>query len=168
MTWIRRMILTAATAALTLLCNPAVDAWAAPLTPQDVAWMEALILASVPPHVVARPDVSFRGPADAGSGTELTEYVAEANEVMLYHEDPSGCHCLLVHQFLHAIFHQIHSGEAPPAGSVSGDAEAWVMTSMGWRASSNTCRLSPDPHRPVVSLERSASLHAAGSSSGMN
>jgi hypothetical protein len=126
--------------------------------------MEAVILASIPSTLVSRPTVSLRRPAEAGSDTPLAEYLAEANQVYLYRDDPDGCHCLLIHQFLHAIYHQTRDRSGVAGGTE--EVEAWVASKIGWRASSNACRLSPHPHAPALRLERSAALEgAAGSGS---
>lgn len=161
-----RSIPVAVAAALTLLLASATESRAAAVAPYEIAWMEAVILASIPSGLVSRPTVTFRSPAEAGSDSDVAEYLPEMNEVWLFRDEPGGCHCLLIHQFLHAIHHQIRQGEGFLTGDEPEAVEAWVTAKMGWRAGSNACRFSPRPHDPAVQLERSASIEPGAGSRG--
>jgi len=136
--------------ALMMFVGSSADLLAARVTHLDVAWREAVILSGVPENSIVRPAVRWFDATSEAQGYEIAEYLPERNEIVFNHPGVVGSYCLLIHQYLHAIHHQINRVRLARATlSVQDEAEAWVTTRMGWRGRSNACSTIADPHMPL-------------------
>lgn len=97
----------------------------------DAAWQEAVALAAVPAAALACPEVVFEEGTTGRSGHRVAEYVPYVNEVHVYQSGRVPVQRVLVHEFLHAIFHQTQAGSLSLSELVQADpSEPWVQEKM--------------------------------------
>jgi len=95
----------------------------------DTAWQEAVRLSGADESRLERPEVRF-DVSTAGVPTHrLAEFVPFANEVLIYRVERVPLHSLLVHEFLHSIYFQMHAADLNLAQLSQMDpSEAWVQS----------------------------------------
>lgn len=118
-------------AALALVAASATQLQAAPQAALEAAWEQALTLAGVEGQELRRPEVVYEGSAAGRPGHMVAEYVPFVNEVRIYQSDRVPARHLLVHEFLHAIYHQTRAGSLSLAELAQEDpSEPWVQERM--------------------------------------
>ena len=96
-------------------------------TKVQAAWAEATALSGVEPTRLTRPEVLFEPDATSAPLRLIAEYVPFAHEVRIYRPGEVPLHTLLVHEFLHSIYYEIHSASLTLSQLEQEDpSEAWV------------------------------------------
>lgn len=97
----------------------------------EAAWRQAVALAGAPQDDLSRPEVIFEPEASGIPLQVLAEYVPFAHEVRIYRAGRAPLHTLLVHEFLHAIYHELHAPSLTLSGLQQEDpSESWVQARM--------------------------------------
>jgi hypothetical protein len=97
----------------------------------EAAWGEAVALSGAEPERLTRPRVFFEPDASGAAPHLLAEYVPFAHEVRIYRAGEVPLNTLLVHEFLHSIYYEIHAATLTLSQLQQEEpSEAWVRSRM--------------------------------------